>query len=322
MAIKTGISFCDSTVNPIMGCEGCELWVPGSDIAHCYAKVLVDRYKGRNGWPDDFSKPKFFPGRIEKAAYWKDLTGTIRPSKLHLNHYPRIIFVNDLSDTWISAPDAEGWLPDLMPIMEDSMHIWMFVTKRPWEMYRFFERHGPVPDNFWLGVTVTSKETLSRLRALVRIEASVRFVSFEPLLGPIPPDDLKHYLGSYNGIDWSIVGFESGTHARPGHPNWARNLRDIHAERGIPFFFKQWGEWYPSKLTVHWVPKDKKICVWSDGRADTEWSLWDDNDGEVMLKIGRARTGSLLDKEYWHQMPLLKGAELHKDSNVNRTILY
>jgi protein gp37 len=245
MGQNTGIEWTDSTVNPIIGCEGCELWSPNMPEAeqHCYAASLTKRYCGRSGWPDSFGEPQFFPSRVENALKWPDLTGTDRPGKPWLNGLPRLIFLNDLSDTFIKDPSPWGWLPDYIPAMEKSPHVWIFLTKRARTMYRFFKDYGRVPGNFWLGATVTGAGSANRLLDLMKIKElypdATTWLSAEPLLGDVVTD----FRPKYTALSWVVTGGESGHNARPCHPDWARALREWSLCWGIPFFWKQWGEW-------------------------------------------------------------------------------
>lgn len=124
MGIKTKIEWADSSVNPIMGCTGCAL-----RKSHCYAAVLCARYAGRKGWPESFDRPEFFPGRLEKAMKWRDLTGEARSDKPWLDGLPRHIFVNDMSDGFCPDVDAWGWLLPHLDAMGKSPHVWMLLTK-------------------------------------------------------------------------------------------------------------------------------------------------------------------------------------------------
>ena len=156
MGKTTKISYADSTISPLVGCDGCELLDLTRGIKLCYAHALVTRYAGVRGWPKDFFQPEFFPGRLEQAIRWKDLTDTDRPDKPWLNGYPRIVFLGDLADIFAkNAPDPREWLVPMIPRMAEK-HIWLFLTKRPRRMAQFFEQVGYVPRNFWLGTTITS----------------------------------------------------------------------------------------------------------------------------------------------------------------------
>lgn len=97
MGEKCGIGYVDSSINPIRGCPGCELWVPGNHV--CYAGRLITRWSKSPAWPDEFTKPLLFPQEFEKSTKWRDLAGTARGEKPWLNGYPRVVFVNDMSDT-------------------------------------------------------------------------------------------------------------------------------------------------------------------------------------------------------------------------------
>lgn len=214
----TSIEWADDTVNGQMGCDGCELYSPANpQAATCYAKLLVDRYAGLKGWPEAFDKPALFPGRIEKACKWKDLTGTERPDKPWLNGLPRMIFLDDLGDTFTESLPID-WLLPLIPVMEASPHIWLMLTKRPRRMAEFFGRLGRVPANIWPGTSVTGKGSLRRIDDLLSIDRTTNhWVSVEPLWDDL---DLTPYLytryemggarSMYNELAWVIVGGESG----------------------------------------------------------------------------------------------------------------
>jgi protein gp37 len=257
MGAKTNIDWCDSTINPVMGCDGCELHGPACELDSCYAAALVGRYAGLPGWPKSFDKPEFFEGRIEKACRWSDLTGTERKDKPWLNGYPRTIFLCDLADPFTeSAP--QYWLGPYLARMARAPHIWIICTKRPARMRQFFERWG-CPPNFWLLTTVTSLATVGRIEELLRIpDATVRGVSLEPLLCPL---DLRHInlrgdlLDALYGevyseesgcirellpwLAWVIVGGESGAGARHMQPHWAAEIREDCWATGTAFFMKQ-----------------------------------------------------------------------------------
>lgn len=256
MSLHTKIEWCDSTCNPTMGCNGCELWNRSAGIQHCYAGQLTDRYGGKNkGFPIAFEEPQLFPGRIEQALKWKDLTGTERPDKPWLNGMPRLIFVGDMGDTFTeSLGDDYTWLADLVQQMSDSPHQWLMLTKRPERMARFSQQIGGLPANVWPGTTVTSMITLNRCRYLARVVGGgPKFVSAEPLIGRVSfrwapwqflsPIRTSDHLDGLRLFDWIITGGESGQNARPMHPHWVREIRDQCAEAGVPFFHKQNGEW-------------------------------------------------------------------------------
>ena len=155
-----------------------------------------------------------------------------------------------------------------------------------------------VPDpNVWLGVSVENQEAADeRIPDLLAIPAAVRFLSCEPLLGPI---DLGRWLkpgGAEGGRSWVIAGGESGPGARPMHPDWARGLRDQCTSAGVPFFFKQWGEWLAGR--------------WQDGqegqRNDSrEWRHFGTpgEQGAFAVRVGKKTAGALLDGHEWKEFP-------------------
>lgn len=236
MGIKTEIAWCDSSVNPVVGCDGCELHRAGCAESHCYAAGLVGRYKGLSGWPKSFDIPEHFEGRLEKAIKWPDLTGNAREDKPWLNGYPRLIFMCDLADPFSESLDPE-WLTPYLPKMADSPHVYIMLTKRGRRMLSYWRSHE-IPQNVWQGVTVTGPGTISRAESLLELPgASVRFISAEPLLGPVDLDGIS--ADATFPLDWLIVGAESGAGARRMDLNWARGSRDQAVEVGAAFFFKQ-----------------------------------------------------------------------------------
>ena len=146
---------------------------------------------------------------------------------------PRLVFVNSMSDLFHKAVPTE-FIQSVFDVMNQaSQHTFQVLTKRPGRVSRL-NRKLNWTENIWLGVSVESERWLNRAEILKTTDAHTRFLSLEPLLGPLPTLDL-------NGIDWVIVGGESGPGARPMEPDWVREIRDdcIHSE--VPFFFKQWG---------------------------------------------------------------------------------
>jgi protein gp37 len=199
MAKNTKIEWADDTVNAEMGCDGCELWDPKNEVHVCYAGVLSERMLSKGplkGWPPAFDQPTIFPGRIAEASRWKDLTGAPRPQKPWLDGMPRVIFVDDMGDTF-TASLPEDWLAPELPAIAASPHQWLLLTKRPDRQRAFSLRHT-LPSNVWAGTSITSVQD-QRLRHLVRTRAAVRWVSYEPMLGPVDwrpafADGLIHWL--------------------------------------------------------------------------------------------------------------------------------
>jgi len=296
MGIKTDIGWCDSTVNELVGCDGCELHRKGNPERHCYAAGLVGRYAGLPGWGPSFDTPTLMPGRLAKAIAWPDLTGKDRPGKPWLNGYPRIIFTCDLSDPFTESIDPETWLTPKLPAMADSPHVYILLTKRGRRMLEYWQRH-PIPRNVWPGVTVTGPQTANRLDSLMQIPgASVRFASMEPLLGPP--------VRGLGNLDWVIVGGESGSGARPMHPDWARSLRDQCQARGVAYFFKQWGEWTPENTDCR-----NKIRLTFQGRNGSDLANAGDGAEVWMSRVGKKAAGDLLDGRVWREMPKVSNGQ-------------
>lgn len=223
MADKSAIEWTQATWNPVTGCDrvsaGCD---------HCYALALAARLKGmgqakyqRDGDPRT-SGPGFaitvHPQELATPRRWRR---------------PRVIFVNSMSDLFHPKVPA-GFVAEVFEVMAATpQHTYQVLTKRPKRARQLLRDWTPAP-NVWLGVSVEDDTQVERADALRDVPAAVRFLSCEPLLGPLPSLDLA-------GIDWVIVGGESGPAFRPMRAVWAIELRDRCIQAGIPFFFKQWG---------------------------------------------------------------------------------
>ncbi len=232
MAQGSKIEWTETTWNPVTGCsrvsEGCR---------HCYAERLtatrlahLDKYKGlarMNGCGD---------------ARW---TGQLRFHEDVLDQprrcrKPRLVFVNSMSDLF-----HEKLKPSIIKrvfrVMNDCpQHTFQVLTKRP-EIAAAMSPELRWTPNIWMGTSVENMLTMHRIRDLVKTKAKVRFLSLEPLLGPLPKLPLR-------GIHWAIVGGESGPGARPMEPQWVRQIRDRCVAQSVPFFFKQWGGVKKSKF--------------------------------------------------------------------------
>jgi protein gp37 len=162
---------------------------------------------------------------------------TLQPSALDLPlrwKEPRKIFVNSMSDLFHELMPDE-YLERCFEVMEEAnWHIYQILTKRPERMARFAKQYGKIPDHIWVGTSVELALYKTSIDVLRHVKARIRFVSFEPLLGPIGKVNLR-------GISWAIVGGESGPNHRPIQPSWVRELRDQCVSQGVAFFFKQWG---------------------------------------------------------------------------------
>ena len=218
MAQSTEIEWTDATWNPVTGCTKIG---PGCD--NCYAARFAERWRGIKGHPyEQGFDLRLWPNRVDQPMKWRK---------------PRLIFVNSMSDLFHKEVPVD-LIDAVFDIMEHAdHHIYQVLTKRSSLMRRYVNRRYadvPVPEHIWLGVSIEDRDHISRLEHLRQSNVTIRFVSFEPLLGPIGAVDL-------DGISWAIVGGESGPRARPMDPDWARELRDQCLGRDVAFFFKQWG---------------------------------------------------------------------------------
>lgn len=214
-ADRSTIEWTDSTWNPTTGCSrispGCE---------NCYAEVFARRLQ-RMGVPrySNGFEPTLHDDALSLPLKWKK---------------PRKIFVNSMSDLFHERIPSDFIDRVFDTIRAAPQHIYQILTKRPYLMKRYSERVGGFPEQVWAGVSIENSHYKFRIDHLRGVGAFVKFVSIEPLLGPIGELDL-------DDIDWVIVGGESGTNFRPVDPNWIREVRDQCVMKRIPFFFKQWG---------------------------------------------------------------------------------
>ncbi len=223
MADKTGIEWTQATWNPTTGCDRVS---PGCD--NCYALAMAKRLQAmgaekyqRDGDPRT-SGPGFgltlHPGTLNIPRAWRK---------------PRAVFVDSMSDLFHKDVPPDYIRRVFATIADTPRHQYQLLTKRSHRLARL----APTlnwPANLWMGVSVETARYKHRIDHLRTVNAAIRFISAEPLLGPLPDLDL-------NGIHWIIAGGESGPRARPMQPGWATDLRDQAAANRIPFFFKQWG---------------------------------------------------------------------------------
>lgn len=218
MANKSGIEWTDATWNPVTGCtkitRGCD---------NCYAERFAERWRGIGGHPyEQGFDLRLWPSRLGQPARWRN---------------PRMIFVNSMSDLFHKHV-PRGFIDQIFDQMEMvDRHIYQVLTKRSSLMREYLRcrySDGAAPQHIWCGVSVEDYEARVRVRHLRMAPATVRFLSIEPLLGPIGEIDLE-------GISWVIVGGESGPNARPLSFEWVCDIRDQCARAEVPFFFKQWG---------------------------------------------------------------------------------
>src|SRR5262245_46234844 len=220
MATNSTIEWTETTWNPVTGCSKIS---PG--CKHCYAERMANRLHAmgqpryRNGFDVTLQ-----PDVVAQPLAWRK---------------PRNIFVNSMSDLFHETVPA-FFIEQVFSIVRQAhWHVFQVLTKRADRLQSMAE-HLDWPANLWIGVSGESKQYVPRIDCLRRVPAAVRFLSLEPLLGPLPGLDLT-------GIHWVIVGGESGPHARPIHADWVRDLRDQCLKAKVPFFFKQWGGVWKSR---------------------------------------------------------------------------
>ena len=223
MADNSSIEWTEATWNPTTGCDrvsaGCD---------NCYALTLAKRLKamGSHKYQNDGDPRTSGPG----------FAVTVHEDALDIPRrwrHPRTVFVNSMSDLF-HARVPQDFIARVFDVMATTpQHTYQVLTKRSLRLARLADQL-PWPTNVWMGVSVEDDQQLARVDHLRRVPAVVRFISAEPLLGPLYPIDLT-------GIDWVIVGGESGSSPRPMAVEWARSLRDECRAFSVAFFFKQWG---------------------------------------------------------------------------------
>jgi protein gp37 len=214
VADRSAIEWTEATWNPVTGCTKIS---PG--CAHCYAETFAERWRGVPGHPyEQGFDLKVWPHRLEQPLKWKR---------------PRMIFVNSMSDLFHPEIPFEFVQQVFAVMVEAKHHTFQVLTKRH-EYLAEVAPELPWPENVWMGVSIENKRWVCRADYLRTVPAAVRFISAEPLLGPLTDLDLT-------GIDWLIAGGESGHKARPANIQWLRALRDQCKEEQVAFFFKQWG---------------------------------------------------------------------------------
>ena len=317
MAENSKIEWTHHTFNPW---EGCQKVGPGCD--HCYAEARDQRFTGGAHWGPGAPRRRTSPANWRKPLAWDRAAAAA--GERHR------VFCASLADVFDNAVDP-AWRDDLWRLIEATPNLdWMLLTKRPGNIANMlpvpfdFERLYP---NVWLGCTVVNQDEADRdIPKLLSVPAKVRFLSMEPLLGPVDLTALPYgevignvpsYQDALRGtiwmpagtVDWPmdprctvgdrtyvdlrgmihlvIVGGESGPGARPMHPDWARSLRDQCQAAGVAFHFKQWGNWHSDAL----------LCTDIHGRCPPPW-----------MNIGKKAAGRLLDGRTWDEMPANQGA--------------
>lgn len=341
------IEWTDHTFNPWIGCtkvsDGCK---------HCYAETLMDKRYNKVKWGPQGTHVR------TSAENWKQPKQWNRQAEKEGKRAK--VFCASLADVFEDRPELAEWRRDLLELIINTPHLdWLLLTKRPENVTRMIERVTGFSDsemwfftatNVWIGTSIENQETADeRIPELLKIPAKFKFLSCEPLLGPIVLDGgiidwnrldtfpfeydviSQSSLAGWNiltgrfdyyresdgepttawcdkRVDWVIVGGESGTDARPMHPDWARSLRDQCQAAGVAFHFKQWGEWLPGMPIAR---SDGSMSDWADWQDGT--SSHDDaksrklrqlSNGTLLAKVGKHAAGRSLDGREWNEFPI------------------
>ena len=326
MSSNTKIEWCDHTFNPW---EGCQKAGPGCD--NCYAEERNARFGG--GAAVNFGPGA--PRRRTSVANWKTpLRWDAKADAFMAQHGRRQrVFCASLADWLDNQVDIE-WLVDLLEVVRTTPNLdWLLLSKRigtwrariktafEWVWVNARVRlaellswladwlDGKPPANVWIGATIVNQPEADRdITKLLAVPARVRYLSMEPLLGPVDltGEYLTAKLGAYpfrsltdehrskliDLLDWVIVGGESGRGSRPMHPDWARNLRDQCEAARVSFLFKQWGEWMP---TIHEGDTVKLVFEKGAPHGPNQPAFHDWPDGQGAARVGKKAAGRHLD---------------------------
>lgn len=286
---KTKIEWADTVWNFVTGCTKVS-----SGCKNCYAERMAIRLAGRAGYPvNDPFNVTLHQDKLFNPLFWKK---------------PRRVFVNSMSDLFHNEI-SDGLILTAFAIMAlTPQHTYMILTKRPKRMYEFLARDEIVSvigamaediigtfqldktsefsyplKNVWLGTSIENQSTADdRVPWVLRTPAIVRFVSYEPALAPVNFENFIDDSG-FVTLDWVIMGGESGPGARPMNPSWVRSVRDRCQAFGVPFFFKQWGEW--------------KFFANEPGTSNP-----------IYERVGKKKAGRLFDGREWNEYPDVKTA--------------
>jgi len=329
---KTKIEWADRVWNPVTGCTKIS---PGCQ--NCYAERMSKRLAGRCGYPkDDPFMVTLHPERLDEPLHWRKTSR---------------IFVCSMADLFHDDVPTKFIIDCLSIMAEAYQHTFMILTKRPERMREILTHETiandvwlqtsrgvnaepspwPLP-NVWLGVTAENQEQANkRIPVLLQIPAAVRFVSVEPMLGPVDLRNLKYdgdildamageYLSTdgseayvpWNKLDWVICGGESGPRARPMHRDWVRSLRDQCQAAETSFFFKQWGEWSPAEIEDDSYmlggraindPRGGRMSVAKFPLHTRNNRYWRLDENHLAVKVGKKIAGRLLDGREWNEFP-------------------
>ncbi len=332
MARNTKIEWCDDTWNPITGCS-----VVSPGCTNCYAMRLagtrLKHHPSRAGLTSDSKAGPVWNGEVRLNKSWLH-----QPSAWSR---PRRIFVCAHGDLFAEKVPDE-WILDVLTVIAcNPQHQFQVLTKRAERMQDLMTRADLLEDiyanwsgfsgsprevyswplhNLWLGVSVEDqKRADERIPLLLDTPAAIRWISAEPLLGPV---NIVDAMWAGNGpaaanlsatLDWVVAGGESGPGARPMHPDWARSLRDQCARAGVPFLFKQWGQWCPATreygIAGHCMPETGEKFTWIgwDGVTKNPSAFGLVEPIMAIASVGKATAGRLLDGVEHNGFPVVAG---------------
>ncbi|MFM0155694.1 phage Gp37/Gp68 family protein [Paraburkholderia sediminicola] len=316
MSENSKIEWCDHTFNPWIGCTAIS---PG--CANCYAAAWAKRY-GRD-----------FADRTRTKTWAEPIRWNAQHAEFFAEHGRRQrVFCASLADVFDNTVDP-AWRADLFDLIEKTPSLdWLLLTKRIGNVMSMISETAQyqfdldclekphLPDNVWLGATIVNQEEAERdIPKLLAVSARVRFLSMEPLLGPVnfegmfASSDVRDRTNVLEALDWVIVGGESGKDGRPMHPDWARNIRDQCEAAGTKFLFKQWGEWAPGENCGGPMKRTERVADWWDG----EWKFdtltpgasagmhYDDE--PTVYRVGKKTAGRHLDGRTHDDFPVIAG---------------
>lgn len=312
MADQTNIEWCDATWSPW---EGCQKVSPACD--NCYAEARNKRFNQGANWGPGAPRKAMSETHWRKPLRWQKQT-----SEFYAEHGRRRRVFPSLCDPFDNAVDRE-WHERLWLLIKVTPNLdWLLLTKRPQNIEKMLpDFWDEIKGHVWLGTTIEDqKRAHMNIPHLLKHDCAVRFVSCEPLLGPIDfnldclwfedcgddcdsgytePDTNEFVCNRCEGscktedvgIDWVIAGGESGPNARPSNPEWFRSLRDQCSDENVPFLFKQWGEYRP-------------VCShFRIGNIDISKHYQDILTGQDYLKVGKKKAGRLLDGKIHNEFP-------------------
>lgn len=266
MAKHSRIEWTDHTFNPWWGCVKVS-----AACTNCYAEAWARRV-GATVWGAKA------PRRFFSDAHWAEPLRWNREAVADGRR--RRVFCASMADVFEDRRELDPWRERLAILIRSTPNLdWLLLTKRPQKVTALAPWGKDWPRNVWLGTTVESQAWAERrLPELAQVPARIRFLSCEPLLGPL---DLRHWLGTT--VQWIIAGGESGPRARPSDPEWFRDLRDQCTARGVAFHFKQWGNWAPLGGTDFFTAGSRE-----SGR---------------LVRVAKRAAGRELDGRTWDQLP-------------------